>query len=114
MAREPLASGLTCRIATSTALLGATVDLGAFPHEQWPTGFYDREAMRILHFSDVHLDRPFVGLPLASRQRRREAIWQGFVRCLAAAGAEAVDLVTVGGDLWEDENVSENTRQAVA
>jgi exonuclease SbcD len=70
--------------------------------------------MRILHFADVHLDRPFVGVSAEARKHRQASLWRAFERCLAAARARSVDLVTIGGDLWEDESVSENTRAAVA
>ncbi len=70
--------------------------------------------MRILHFADVHLDRPFVGVTSEARQHRQASLRRAFERCLAAARDEHVGLVTIGGDLWEDENVSENTCSAVA
>lgn len=70
--------------------------------------------MRILHFSDVHLDRPFVGVNVEARYHRQASLRQAFERCLAASRDENVDLITIGGDLWEDESVSENTRAAVA
>lgn len=70
--------------------------------------------MRILHIADIHLDRPFVGLsPEAARQRRR-GLWETFVRCLDAAREHEVHAVTIGGDLWEDENVADDTRRSVA
>jgi exonuclease SbcD len=70
--------------------------------------------VRILHLADVHLDRPFVGVDIEARKRRHGSLRGAFERCLAAAADEKVDLVTIGGDLWEDESVSENTRSAVA
>jgi DNA repair protein SbcD/Mre11 len=70
--------------------------------------------MRILHFADVHLDRPFVGLPQESARRRRRELFDAFRRCLALAREREVDLVTIGGDLWEEEHVQADTRRSVA
>ena len=70
--------------------------------------------MRILHFADVHLDRPFVGLSRDAARQRRADLGDAFRRCLTAARTNEVDLVTIGGDLWEDENVTPDTRASVA
>ncbi len=70
--------------------------------------------MQILHFADVHLDRPFVGLPPDAAKQRRADLMDAFSRCLTAAKERGVDAVTIGGDLWEDENVSPDTRASVA
>lgn len=70
--------------------------------------------MRILHIADVHLDRPFVGLSRDAARQRRLDLVDAFRRCLAAASERRVDLVTIGGDLWEDENVTADTRASVA
>ena len=70
--------------------------------------------MRILHLADVHLDRPFVGLSREAARQRRADLFDAFRRCLAAAAEQDVDAVTVGGDLWEDENVTPDTRASVA
>ena len=70
--------------------------------------------MRILHFADVHLDRPFVGLSPESARRRRRELFEAFRRCLALAVERQVDLVTIGGDLWEEEHVLADTRESVA
>lgn len=70
--------------------------------------------MRILHLADVHLDRPFVALPPDAAVARRGELMAAFRRCLAAAHEQAVDLVTVGGDLWEEEHVMPDTRASVA
>ncbi len=73
-----------------------------------------KKGTRILHLADVHLDRPFVGLPREAAAHRRTDLWQTFCRCLEAAREHRADLVTIGGDLWEDENVTANTRASVA
>ena len=66
--------------------------------------------VRILHLADVHLDRPFVGLPLDAARRRRGDLRATFERCLQLARDRGIDLVTIGGDLWEEEHVTADTR----
>jgi exonuclease SbcD len=58
----------------------------------------------------VHLDRPFVGLPLDVARRRRSELRRTFER----AREHGADLVSIGGDLWEEEHVSADTRAWVA
>jgi DNA repair protein SbcD/Mre11 len=70
--------------------------------------------MRILHLADVHLDRPFVGLPLEPARARRRELREAFDRCLALARERHADVVTIGGDLWEDEHVTPDTCRWVA
>lgn len=70
--------------------------------------------MRIVHFADLHLDRPLVGLPPEIGRRRRQELRAALRRCLAAAREHNADVVTVGGDLWEDEHVTPDTRRFVA
>lgn len=70
--------------------------------------------MRILHISDVHLDRPFSGFAYEDARARRAEVWSTFKRCLELAKERDADLLTIGGDLWENENVVPNTRQSVA
>jgi DNA repair exonuclease SbcCD nuclease subunit len=69
--------------------------------------------VKILHFADVHLGRPFVGVTREAAQRRRGELHDAFSRCLALAEAHEVDLVTIGGDLWEEEHVTADTRDSV-
>jgi exonuclease SbcD len=70
--------------------------------------------MRILHMADVHLDRPFVELTPADARARRAEVRETFRRALDIAQERSADLITVGGDLWEDENVVTDTRLSVA
>lgn len=70
--------------------------------------------MRLLHISDVHLDRPFARLDRERGDRDRARLRRTFVRCLDRARELEVDAVTIGGDLWEDEHVSPDTRRFVA
>ncbi|MEZ5101839.1 MAG: DNA repair exonuclease [Thermoleophilia bacterium] len=70
--------------------------------------------MRILHLADVHLDRPFVGLDQVAARARRAGLFDAFRRCLDLARERQVDLVTIGGDLWEEEHVRPDTLRSVA
>jgi DNA repair exonuclease SbcCD nuclease subunit len=70
--------------------------------------------MRILHLADFHLDRPFVGLPPEAGKQRREGLFAALQRCLGLAEEHKVDLITIGGDLWEEEHVRADTRASVA
>jgi len=69
---------------------------------------------KILHVADVHLDRPFVGLPLQDARARRRELRDALDRCLDLAVERRVDVVTIGGDLWEDEHVTPDTCRWVA
>lgn len=69
---------------------------------------------KILHIADVHLDRPFVGLTLDDARARRRELREALDRCLDVALAHAVDVITIGGDLWEDEHVTPDTCRWVA
>lgn len=70
--------------------------------------------MRILHLADVHLDRPFVRADLRQGTRDRARLRETFSSCLEPARKGEVEAVTIGGDLWEDEHVSPDTRRFVA
>jgi DNA repair protein SbcD/Mre11 len=70
--------------------------------------------MRIMHIADVHLDRPFVGMEIEAARARRAGLRSAFDRCLEIAQSRDVDLVTIGGDLWEDEHVTPDTIRWVA
>ncbi len=69
---------------------------------------------KILHLADLHLDRPFVGLPAQDARARRRELREALERCLALAVEHRVDAVTIGGDLWEDEHVTPDTSRWVA
>ena len=71
-------------------------------------------SMRIAHLADVHLDRPFASLPGGKGERARSRLREAFCRCVNVARDRDADLITIGGDLWEDENVRIDTRRFVA
>jgi DNA repair protein SbcD/Mre11 len=70
--------------------------------------------MRILHLADVHLDRPFVGLPASAAAAQRRNLFDAFSCALSIGKERHVALVTIGGDLWEEEHVRADTRASVA
>jgi DNA repair exonuclease SbcCD nuclease subunit len=70
--------------------------------------------MRILHLADVHLDRPFSGLSRAGAAARRRGLREAVSRALGLAAEHGAGLVTIGGDLWEDEHVTADTRAWLA
>ncbi len=72
--------------------------------------------MRILHFADLHLDRSFSGLGMASSEasKRREELRAALRRIVDRALALDVDAVTVGGDLYEHGFVTPDTGNFIA
>lgn len=70
--------------------------------------------LKILHVADCHLDRPFVGLAREAAEDRRRGLRAAVERALAAAAEHDVDVITIGGDLWEDEHVRPDTRAFLA
>jgi DNA repair protein SbcD/Mre11 len=71
-------------------------------------------SVKILHIADVHLDRPFVGMSIDAARTRRRELRDALDRCLGLAVEPGVDIVTIGGDLWEDEHVTPDTCRWVA
>lgn len=65
--------------------------------------------MKLLHFSDLHLDAPFAWAPPdAARQRRRNRR-ESLSRIVALADEEDVDAILCAGDLFEHDRVSPDT-----
>lgn len=65
--------------------------------------------MRLLLFSDLHLDRAFVWAPRVAGRRRRVALRNTLSRILNLAREEQIDAVVCGGDLYEQERFSADT-----
>ncbi len=70
--------------------------------------------IKILHLADLHLDRPFVGLTPEGARARRRGLREALDRCLELAAERGADVITIGGDLWEDEHVTPDTCRWVA
>ncbi|MFQ5627310.1 MAG: exonuclease SbcCD subunit D [bacterium] len=69
--------------------------------------------MKILHFSDLHLDMAFTGsgMPLEIARGCRMRLRKTLHHILDLAVEKKVDVVTVGGDLFEGDRVSRDTIQ---
>ena len=67
--------------------------------------------LRILHFADLHLDSSFAGLGFPSLVARqyREVLRESLLRIIDLALDKKVDVVTIGGDLYEHERFSKDT-----
>ena len=61
--------------------------------------------LKILHTSDVHLGMRFANYPEV-QDELREARFAALAKCVEHANANAVDLLTVGGDLFDRTMVS--------
>ncbi len=71
---------------------------------------------RILHFADLHLDRSFAGLGMASSEaaKRREELRAALRRIIDLAIEIGADALTVGGDLYEHDRVTSDTGNFLA
>lgn len=65
----------------------------------------------ILHFADLHLDSSFegIGFPSEVARRYREALREALVRIIDIAIEKNVDVITMGGDLYEQERFTRDT-----
>jgi DNA repair exonuclease SbcCD nuclease subunit len=68
-------------------------------------------ALRLLHFADLHLDRSFASERLygVGAQRRRGDLRAALQRIVERARQAQVDLITCGGDLFEQDHVTRDT-----
>ncbi len=71
----------------------------------WNEGFF----LRLLHFSDLHLDAPFEWARPAVARKRRQALRDVLVRIVELAESERVDGVLCGGDLFEQDRIASDT-----
>lgn len=65
--------------------------------------------MRLVHFSDLHLDTPFTWAPPDAARRRRGALREALLRILALADDVGADAICCGGDLYEHERSTPDT-----
>lgn len=65
--------------------------------------------IRILHFADLHLDSPFVGLDAAESEKRRGAQRELFSSILSLATQNQVQLVLIPGDLFDSDYTGPDT-----
>lgn len=68
-------------------------------------------ALRLLHFADLHLDRSFASERLygAGAQQHRQDLRNALQRIVERAQQAQVDLITCGGDLFEQDHVTRET-----
>jgi DNA repair protein SbcD/Mre11 len=68
-------------------------------------------AFRLLHFADLHLDRSFAGEHLygIGAQRRRDDLRAALTRILDRARQAECDLITCGGDLFDQDHITRET-----
>ncbi len=64
--------------------------------------------MKILHTSDVHLGMRFASYPEV-QEELREARFAALAKCVEHANANSVDLLTIGGDLFDRTSVAMET-----
>lgn len=69
--------------------------------------------MRVLHFADLHLDTQFAWARPDVARARRGALRQVLARICALAGERAVDALTCGGDLYEQDRFTPDTAAAL-
>ncbi len=65
--------------------------------------------MKLLHFSDLHLDAQFAWAGPDAARKRRENLRATLLRIVELARAEGVDAVLSGGDLYEHERITPDT-----
>jgi exonuclease SbcD len=73
-------------------------------------------SFRILHLSDLHLDRAFAGMGCHGdlARRRRLGLREALRRAGDTARARDCDVVTIGGDLYEHERADPETGRFLA
>lgn len=67
--------------------------------------------MKLLHFSDLHLDASFRWAGTTAARARRHALRDALRRIVAMADEEGVDALLCAGDLYEHERFSPDTAQ---
>jgi exonuclease SbcD len=65
--------------------------------------------MRLVHFSDLHLDRPFAWAPRDVARRRRANLRQALRNIVRLADEQKADALCCGGDLFENDRISPDT-----
>lgn len=68
-----------------------------------------KEFIKILQFSDLHFDTPFLGLSLEESELRKEELRESFSRIVEIAKEKEVDIMLIAGDLFDNKRVSKIT-----
>ncbi len=103
-----------CHPCSSVAPRGAT---GSAGHRVNPGGVggpaaavhTQLMAFRIVHFADLHLDAPFAWAEPRTSAQRRANRRRALERIVGLAVGEDVDVITCGGDLFEQDLVAPDT-----
>lgn len=67
--------------------------------------------MKLLHFADLHLDTQFSWATLEQARKRRWALRETLGNICRLAKEQAVDALTCGGDLYEQERFTPDTEE---
>jgi DNA repair protein SbcD/Mre11 len=67
--------------------------------------------VRLLHFADLHLDTPFCWAPVGLARARRGALRDTLTRICKLAAELQVDVLSCGGDLYEQERFTPDTAE---
>jgi DNA repair protein SbcD/Mre11 len=69
--------------------------------------------VKIILFSDLHLDAPFLWAPPALGRKLRGAVYETLGKICALAKEQEVDAVLCGGNLYEQDYVTAETAEAL-
>jgi len=73
----------------------------------------ERTSLKFLHLADLHLDCPLTGgllkLPYEKAGRRAREQREILVSAVELAREEGVELILIGGDLWEEDTLAQDT-----
>ncbi len=70
--------------------------------------------MKIMSFSDLHLDSPFTSMHLSEQAERRELLLTVFGKIMSLSDSEKIDLLVIAGDLFDVPNISAECERAVS
>jgi len=72
-----------------------------------------RKSLKYLHLADLHLDQPLfggrLGLPYEKAKKRERECREVLAEAVALAQREAVEIILIAGDLWEEDNLHPDT-----
>jgi exonuclease SbcD len=70
-----------------------------------------RGRLKLVLFSDLHLDSSFTWMEPSAARRRRQALRDTLLRIVDLAVAERADALLCGGDLYEQDRITPNTAE---
>ena len=69
--------------------------------------------MKIIHCADLHLDSKIDGMPAEKSKKRREEIIRSFERLVDFAIENAVRVIIIAGDLFDEDRITAKTKNRV-